>query len=138
VGRQAYDAGTYAGRVELVRAVLEEVFGLPSTGTGNGGTTDVPDARTFRWALGQNKPNPVASMTRVSYEVATPSRVSIKIYDAQGRLVQTLVDQKVEPGKYLAQWDGTNLAGGRVSSGVYFYKMEAGRFNATKKMLVVR
>lgn len=138
IGRQSFNAGTYEGRVELVRAVLEEIFGLPSNGSGSGGTTDVPKAAVFRWALGQNVPNPVMSTTQVSYEVATPTRVSIKVYDAQGRHVRTLVDAKVDAGKYLAHWDGMNAAGGRVSSGVYFYKMESDRFNATRKMLVVR
>ena len=138
VGRQSFDAGYYEGRVDLVRAVLEDVFGLPSQGTGAGGTTDVPGAEVFKWALGQNMPNPVASHTQVRYEVARSSRVSIKVYDAQGRLVSTLVDAKVEPGRYVALWDGKNSAGGAVSSGVYFYKMEAGHFSATRKMLVVK
>ena len=137
-GRQAFDPGYYEGRVDLMRAVLQNVFGLPSGGTGTGGTTDVPDAKAFRWALSQNTPNPVASGTQVSYEVSRPGGVSIKVYDTQGRLVKTLVDAKMDPGRYLAHWDGTNSAGGRVSSGVYFYKMEAGRYSATRKMLVVR
>jgi flagellar hook assembly protein FlgD len=64
--------------------------------------------------------------------------VSIKVYNAQGQLVNTLVDARMEPGRYSARWDGKNLAGERVASGVYFYKMAAGQFNATKKMLVVR
>ena len=138
LGRQSFDAGYYEGRVDLVRAVLEDVFGLPSDGSGAGGTSDVPRAEVFRWALGQNMPNPVASRTQVSYEVASPARVRIKVYDAQGRLVRTLVDANVDPGRYQAHWDGRNSAGGTVSSGVYFYKMEADRFYATRKMLVLR
>lgn len=137
-GYQSFNPGYYEGRVEVVRSVLEDVFGLPSSGTGGGGTTDVPRTKVFKWALHQNTPNPVASRTQVNYEVASTCHVSLKVYDAQGRLVTTLVNEKMEPGKYFAHWDGTNSAGDRVSSGVYFYKMDAGRFNATKKMLVVR
>jgi flagellar hook assembly protein FlgD len=44
----------------------------------------------------------------------------------------------VEPGRYAAHWDGKNFAGETVSSGVYFYKMNAGSFNATKKMLILK
>jgi hypothetical protein len=44
----------------------------------------------------------------------------------------------MEPGRYAAHWDGKNLAGERVASGVYFYKMASGQFSATKKILVVR
>jgi hypothetical protein len=52
--------------------------------------------------------------------------------------VTTLVDDRVEPGRYAAHWDGKNSYGDRVSSGVYFYKMNAANFNSTKKMLIVR
>jgi flagellar hook assembly protein FlgD len=52
--------------------------------------------------------------------------------------VTTLVDGPVEPGRYTARWDGRNFAGESVSSGVYFYKMTAPEYTATKKMLLVR
>jgi flagellar hook assembly protein FlgD len=74
----------------------------------------------------------------VRYQVERTSAVSIKIYNAMGQLVKTLVDGPAEPGRYAAKWDGRNLSGESVSSGVYFYKMQAGGFSATKKMLVVR
>jgi flagellar hook assembly protein FlgD len=55
-----------------------------------------------------------------------------------GQLVRTLENKRLDPGRYSTHWDGTNASGQRVSSGVYFYKMEAGQFGATKKMLVVK
>jgi flagellar hook assembly protein FlgD len=70
--------------------------------------------------------------------VSRTSTVSIKVYSATGRLVATLVNGRVEPGRYAAYWDGSNSAGDQVSSGVYFYRMEAGDFSSVKKMLVVR
>jgi hypothetical protein len=137
-GYEDFNAGHYDGRVDLLLTILEDIFGLPSGGSGTGGTSDVPGMGAYRWALHQNTPNPVAGMTEVRYEVARTTAVSIKVYNAMGQHVKTLVDEPVEPGRYLAQWDGTNLAGMKVSSGVYFYRMAAGAFSATKKMLVVK
>jgi hypothetical protein len=137
-GYQSFTPGNYEGRTDLLLLILEDIFGLPSQGSGTGGTTDVPKQTAFKWALHQNAPNPVAGMTEVRYEVARSSAVSIKVYNAMGQLVNTLVDGRVEPGRYAASWDGRNFAGERVSSGVYFYKMNAAGFNATKKMLIVR
>jgi hypothetical protein len=138
VGRTPFLPGSYEGRVDLFRTVLEDVFGLPSTGTGTGGTTEVPEAATFKWALHQNMPNPVAAGTEVRYEIARTSNVSIKVYNAMGQLVRTLVDERKEPGRYSATWDAKNVRGEDVSAGVYFYKMDAGQYASTKKMLVVR
>ena len=138
-GFQSFTPGAYEGRVDLMLTILEDVFGLPSQGGGTGGTSGVPGTKSaFQWALHQNTPNPVAGMTEVRYEIARTSNVSIKVYNAMGQLVSTLVDNRVEPGRYAAHWDGKNSVGERVSSGVYFYKMNAGSFNATKKMLVVK
>jgi hypothetical protein len=135
-GYQAFAPGGYEGRVDLMLTILEDIFGLPSQGSG--GTTGVPEKTVFKWALHQNAPNPVAGMTEVRYEVARTSAVSIKVYNAMGQLVNTLVDGRIEPGRYAAHWNGKNFAGEKVASGVYFYKMAAGEFNATKKMLIVR
>ena len=137
-GYDAFTPGNYEGRTDLLLMILEDIYGLPSQGSGTGGGTDVPKRTTFQWALHQNTPNPVAGMTEVRYEVARTSAVSIKVYNAMGQHVTTLVDGRVEPGRYAAHWDGKNSGGERVSSGVYFYKMNAGAFNATKKMLIVK
>jgi hypothetical protein len=128
--------GVYDGRVDLLRVVLEDIFGLPS---GGGGPARIdPPPTGFRWALAQNAPNPCINSTRIRYEVAQAARVRIMIYDALGRRVNVLVDGAKGPGVHLAEWDGCNDSGERVTSGVYFYKMEAGRFTATRKMLVLR
>jgi flagellar hook assembly protein FlgD len=64
--------------------------------------------------------------------------VRIKIYDALGRQVAVLVDGTKTPGVHSAEWNGCNSKGKRVTSGVYFYKIEAGAYTATRKMLVLR
>jgi membrane-bound inhibitor of C-type lysozyme len=136
-GAPDFAAGYYDGRVDLMKAILYNLFGLPPL-TGGGGTSGVEPKATFKWALGQNSPNPLASGTEIQFEVASASDVSIKVYNAMGQLVKVLRDGKVDPGRYSVAWDGRNASGERVSSGVYFYKMEGQQFDATKKMLVVK
>jgi hypothetical protein len=132
-----FQAGDYEGRVDLMRVILEDLFGLPSNG--GGGPSDVePPARGYRWALGQNTPNPCITGTDIGYEIARPSPVRIKVYNALGQVVRVVADGPMEPGQHTVHWDGRNALGERVTSGVYFYKIEAGPFTATRKMLVLR
>jgi hypothetical protein len=135
----SYNPGRYAGRVELITVILEDLFGfvLPTLNGGKGGTADIQPEATYRWALAQNSPNPCMSSTRIGFEVAQTSHVSLRIYNARGRLVRTLIDRRTAPGRYTAGWDGTNSSGRRVAGGVYFYTMQAGGFTATKKMLLL-
>lgn len=134
----AFTPGNYYGQVELMRTILEQIFGLPSQGKGQGGTSGVPTKKTvYRWDLSQNMPNPAAHGTLIRFEVARTSEVSIKVYNAMGQLVKTLEDGRMQPGRYSVQWDGRNAEGRKVSSGVYFYKMEAEAFRATKKLLIL-
>jgi len=137
-GLPTFNAGYYYGRVELMRTILEELFGLQSNGTGGGGASGVDRKTVFRWALGQNTPNPMTASTDIRFEVARTSDVSIKVYNAMGQLVKVLENRRLEPGRYSVHWDGTNANGRRVSSGVYFYKMEAKGYEATRKMLVLK
>jgi hypothetical protein len=132
-----FAAGHYEGRVDLMRVILEDIFGLPSNG-GGGPAHVEPPLKQFRWALAQNAPNPCVTGTAISYQTARRVRVALRMYDALGRRVRTLVDGAEEPGEHTAYWDGCNERGERVTSGVYFYKMEAGDFAATRKMLVLR
>jgi hypothetical protein len=134
-----YQEGLYAGRVELMSTILSDLFGLliPHFNGGEGGTADVVPASTYRWALAQNSPNPCLSSTLIRFEIAEASRTSLKIYNARGQLVRTLIDEHKQPGRYTETWDGTNSSGRRVAGGVYFYSIQAGRFSATKKMLVI-
>jgi hypothetical protein len=138
-GSPTYAPGYYYGRVDLMRFILQDLFLLtPPYPNGGGGAGVPPTGTQFRWALGQNIPNPVATTTEIRFEVASTSDVSIKVYNAMGQLVRTLKNERMQPGRYNATWDGTNASGEKVSSGVYFYKMEAGKFEATNKMLILK
>ncbi len=88
--------------------------------------------------LAQNYPNPFNPSTSISYSVAQASNVQITIYNIMGQRVRTLIDNTKAPGRYTIQWNATNDAGLRVSSGVYFYKMIAGDFVRTNKMLLMK
>ena len=89
----------------------------------------------------QNYPNPFNPETWIPYQIREPAEVAIRIYDATGRLVRTLSLGYRKAGFYLghaAYWNGHNDAGEKVSSGVYFYQLQAGDFNATRKMVIVK
>ena len=97
--------------------------------------------RLARPALGQNFPNPFNPETWIPYQLVQPSYVTIKIYRLTGEIVRTLDLSHKEVGFYTdkmkaAYWNGMDDTGQRVSSGVYFYTIQADGFTATKKMLL--
>jgi parallel beta-helix repeat protein len=83
--------------------------------------------------LSQNYPNPFNPITKIEYSLPQNTKVSIKVYDILGRIVKVLVDEFKEAGIYTINFDGSNYA-----SGVYFYRIEAGKFVNTKKMVLVK
>ncbi|MDI6809592.1 MAG: FlgD immunoglobulin-like domain containing protein [Candidatus Eisenbacteria bacterium] len=84
-------------------------------------------------------PNPMNPATTISFSVKTDEKVSLKVFDASGRLVRTLVDSKLRAGGHTVRWDGRNDKGVSLSSGVYFYQIETeGGFKSTKKIVVLR
>ena len=93
---------------------------------------------TDRLVLNQNKPNPFNPTTSISFTLPTKSQVSLKVYDIAGREVRTLVDGVLEAGTNQVTWLGHDNRGNDVSSGVYFYRMTAGKETATKKMVLLR
>jgi len=87
--------------------------------------------RTFE--LGQNYPNPFNPSTVMSYQLPVASNVSLKVYDVLGREVATLVNGRQEAGRYSVSFNAASFA-----SGVYFYRLQAGNFVQTKKMMLVK
>ena len=85
------------------------------------------------YALKQNYPNPFNPSTKIEYAIPRPGDTKITVYDILGRQVAMLVDEFKNPGIYSVDFDASQL-----SSGVYFYKMESGKFTDTKKMLIVK
>jgi hypothetical protein len=93
------------------------------------------------FGLAQNYPNPFNPTTDISYQIADqgPSiHSTLKIYNMLGQEVRTLVDRFLEPGYYLARWDGRDEHGREVTSGVYFYRMVAGPYASTRRMVLLK
>jgi len=93
---------------------------------------------TYVYAMAQNAPNPFNGQTRISYQLAKPGNVSLKIYNTLGQLVNTLVEGQQQPGIYSANWNGKDNSGRTAANGVYIYRLESGDFKATKKMVVLK
>jgi sugar lactone lactonase YvrE len=117
-----YVADTYNNRVLRFNAVPS--VGIPIEGVN-------PNAHQFR--LSQNYPNPFNPSTTIRFAVAQPTQVSLKIYDLMGKEVASLVSGYISAGEHEVVWNAAYLA-----SGVYFYKLQAGSFVQTKKMLLVK
>jgi hypothetical protein len=100
-------------------------------------TADVkmPGARV---ELSQNTPNPFNPTTTIRFSLPASQQVGLAVYNARGALVRTLVDGVKERGDHNVTWDGRDMAGNPVSSGVYFYRLTAGKFSESKKMVLLK
>ena len=89
-------------------------------------------------SLSQNYPNPFNPVTVIEYSLDKKSHVELSIYDLLGRKVKTLVNQVKPAGKHPERWDGTDVTGSKVATGVYFYRLKMGKFNESKKMVLLK
>lgn len=89
-------------------------------------------------ALSQNFPNPVSDNTTIQYQLAGEAGVRLTVYDVAGRVVTELLDEKQHAGLHTVRWDSRDRLGCTVASGVYFYRLAAGDFTSTRKMVVLR
>ncbi len=101
-------------------------------------TGDDTPGTPHAWFLGQNYPNPFNPTTVIAFSLKAPADVSLRIYDAGGRLVRTLVDARYEAGSFRVEWNGLDSSGMQAASGVYFYRLKASDFDGTRKMVLLR
>jgi photosystem II stability/assembly factor-like uncharacterized protein len=104
--------------------------------TANGGVTGVgeePAVPPKEFLLDQNYPNPFNPVTVINYQLAVNSFVTVRVYDLLGREAAMLVNEEKSAGSYMVRWDATHFA-----SGVYFYRLQAGVFSDTKKLLLLK
>jgi hypothetical protein len=116
--------------------VASEAHGTP--GNPNQGLSSTDDYATLlphEFHLGQNYPNPFNPVTHIPITIAKKQKVQLVVYDIAGRIVGTLVDGYLDPGRHVISW----TPGNDISSGIYFYRLELkNRRNITKKLIYLR
>jgi hypothetical protein len=90
------------------------------------------------FALAQNYPNPFNPGTALSFSLPHRSDVALTVYDPLGREIALLIRGVFEAGTHSVRWEGTDAGGKRVATGTYFYRLTAGAYTETRKMLLVR
>jgi len=90
------------------------------------------------YSISQNYPNPFNPMTVIHYSLSQRAPVRISIFNVLGQEVTTLVNETQPAGTYETNWDGLDHTGKRVGSGVYFYRISAGNFSETRKMVLLK
>ncbi len=93
---------------------------------------------SLRLALFQNHPNPFNPSTTIRFYLPEESFVTVKVYDATGREISSLVDRHLEEGYHSVDWIGQDAFGNAVTSGVYFYSLKSGKEILTRKMILLR
>ena len=101
---------------------------------GNENEATLPDV----FALHQNYPNPFNPVTSIRYDIPEAANVQVSVYSLLGQKVKTLASGAHQPGFYAVQWNGTNDHGSPVASGMYICRIQANRFNAVKKLILMK
>ncbi len=107
-------------------------------GNGEDVITGINETVNAGFSLSQNYPNPFMGNTQIEYTLPKSAWVVIRIYDALGNEVSTLVNEEQEKGVKRINWNGTSLAGLPLSKGMYIYTIHAGQFTSSKKMLLIK
>ncbi len=100
--------------------------------------TEAIETPALPLVLDQNRPNPFNPSTEIRFSLPNRCAVRLDVFDAAGRLVRILKDGTLETGQHSIVWAGTNNAGRSVGSGVYFYRLRAGKESISKKMVLLR
>jgi hypothetical protein len=103
-----------------------------------GAATGIGDHIPSRFELTQNYPNPFNPTTTIAFSLAEAGPVQLSVYDVSGRLVKTLLNRNMQAKRHTVDWNGTDSRGNPVASGVYFYRLNTGRFSSTRKMLILK
>ncbi len=85
-----------------------------------------------------NYPNPFNPTTEISFALKDAQKVNLEIFNVRGQKVKTLVNNSMDAGLHQIVWEGLDDAGKQISSGIYFYKMKAGEYTATRKMIMMK
>jgi hypothetical protein len=103
-----------------------------------GSATDVGDSKPTHYELKGNYPNPFNPETVIKFSLPQETPVTLRVYNILGQVVRTVVDDVLPAGNHHVRWDGKSEQGHDVASGVYFYRIQAGDFESTQKMTLLR
>ncbi|NIR48734.1 T9SS type A sorting domain-containing protein [candidate division KSB1 bacterium] len=135
IGKNGQRSYLNLGRFQVNGGLVKDAEAELVVGTA---TAQIPK----QFALGQNYPNPFNPETTIRFDIPNLNGKNVNtrlfIYKVTGQLVRVLVNEEKPAGSYEIKWDGRDKAGQSVSSGVYFYKLTAGDFTATRKMTLLR
>ncbi|MFP4458516.1 MAG: T9SS type A sorting domain-containing protein [Candidatus Zixiibacteriota bacterium] len=101
-------------------------------------TNDVTIEKPMEFSLLENNPNPFNASTKISFAIAEDCKTELSIYDIDGKLVKKLVDNELAAGEYNIRWNGLDERNNTVPTGVYFYKLQAGNYSNTKRMMLIK
>jgi flagellar hook assembly protein FlgD len=118
---KAGNEGPVSDQFSLKATSVEQFTGMPTT-----------------FSLDQNYPNPFNPSTQIRFALPSQAKVVLNIYSVSGELVRTLVNTDMGAGFYAVTWNGMNDNGQSVSTGVYLFRVQAGSFVSSKKMLLVK
>ncbi len=125
----------YSGSTMSVDGALDNIIvtGPPVS------TAVDPSLVPFAGRLGPNVPNPFNPQTTIAYDLPKQTTVSLRVFDVSGQLVRVLVDREIATeGRHESIWNGRDETGRRVSSGTYFYRLEAGEYSETRRMALIK
>ena len=111
-----------------------DVYQFQTNASSPDGETGIPKS----YALSQNYPNPFNPETTIKYQLPFTSDVKLVIYNLLGQEVFRLERFAQQPGEHLVRWNGRNMQGSKLSSGIYFYRLQAGDFVQTRKMVLLK
>ena len=103
-----------------------------------GGGNKLTTAAPTTFVLAQNYPNPFNPTTTINFQLPSNEFVELKVYNQLGQEVRSLAKSNYEAGSHSIVWDGKNNSGNSVASGVYIYRIKAGKYSKSLKMNLIR
>jgi len=127
-------ANNISEQIAMVQRDLSKILALDNASDNVSLSKELP-VIAYDYKLNQNYPNPFNPSTKISYEIKAQGFVSLKIYDLLGREIAELVNETKEAGRYTLDFNASKYS---LSSGIYFYRIKAGEFVDTKRMVLVK
>jgi hypothetical protein len=138
---QAHQVNAFESNSNAAQDFFDQELGgsaLKKKSAGVDGLITVTDVMPKAFRLYPNFPNPFNATTRIQFDLPEAAHAQLLIYNASGQAVRKLVDEALRAGSVTAFWDGYDDKGQPVSSGIYFYKLQAGKFQAQRKLLLLK